>query len=124
MLEPAHIEPTPAWIAARLWQLRYVKDARASTRTLRVTEAPDAAFARKKLAELSAKSHNDATARAATAAATATDAAPPSEEDMLARRLLARVLRRSLAATWRGERAGPRSRPAAGARGDRAARGA
>ena len=49
MLEPSHIEPapertepTPAWIAARLWQLRYVKDARASTRTLRVTEAPDA----------------------------------------------------------------------------------
>ena len=110
MLVPPHIEPapertepTPAWIAARLWQLRYVKDAHASTRTLRVTEAPDAAFARKKLAELSAKSHSDAkpaAARAATAAATATDAAPPSEEDMLARRLLARVLRRSLAATW------------------------
>ena len=101
---PERTEPTPAWIAARLWQLRYVKDAaHASTRTLRVTEAPDAAFARKKLAELSAKSHSDAkpaAARAATAAATATDAAPPSEEDMLARRLLARVLRRSLAATW------------------------
>ena len=61
MLVPPHIEPapertepTPAWIAARLWQLRYVKDAQSSTRTLRVTEAPDAAFARKKLAELSA----------------------------------------------------------------------
>ena len=101
MLQVPHIEPVPerpepAWISARLWQLRYVKDARASTRTLRVTEAPDAAFARKKLAELSAKSHSDAKP----AARAVTDAAPPSEEDMLARRLLARVLPRSLAATW------------------------
>ena len=99
-------EPTPEWIAARLWQLRYVKDARASTRTLRITEAPDAAFARKKLAELRAKSHSDAkpaAASAATAAADAdadADAAGPSEEDMLARRLLARVLPHSLAASW------------------------
>ena len=65
---PERTEPTPAWIAARLWQLRYVKDAaHASTRTLRVTEAPDAAFARKKLAELSAKSHSDAKPAAARA---------------------------------------------------------
>ena len=79
-MEPERTEPTPAWIAARLWQLRYVKDARASTRTLRVTEAPDAAFARKKLAELSAKSHSDAkpeAARAALACARAAESGCP-----------------------------------------------
>ena len=104
---PNQPTPTPEWIAARLWQLRYVKDARASTRTLRITEAPDAAFARKKLAELRAKSDRGtepaATAATGTAAAAAAaadaDAAAPSEDDMLARRLLAR-LPRSLAATW------------------------
>jgi len=66
--------------------------------TSAAAEAPDAAFARKKLAELRAKSHSDAkpaAAPAATAAADAdadADAAGPSEEDMLARRLLAQVL--------------------------------
>mmetsp|Transcript_34169 Transcript_34169/g.81303 ORF Transcript_34169/g.81303 Transcript_34169/m.81303 type:complete len:189 (-) Transcript_34169:71-637(-) len=74
--------------------------------TSAAAEAPDAAFAHKKLAELRAKSHSDAkpaAAPAATAAADAdadADAAGPSEEDMLARRLLARVLPHSLAASW------------------------
>ena len=96
------------WRAARLSQLRNVKDARASSRTLRITEAPDAAFARKKLAELRAKvakSNNDQNKAATPAPALAAAAiAQPGENDMLARRLLAR-LPRDLAASWLKENA-------------------
>ena len=95
----ALLDPTPqAWIESRMTRLHTFKDASSNARTLRVTEAADAEWARKKLAQLKAKEllqraqeHSQAQPVEAAPPSAAAASSGSSEEDMLARTLLARL---------------------------------
>ena len=95
----ALLGPTPqAWIESRMTRLHSFKDASSNARTLRVTEAADAEWARKKLAQLKAKEllqraqeHSQAQPVEAAPPSAAAASSGSSAEDMLARTLLARL---------------------------------